>query len=96
MKTIKKHFKFVAITLSMFILLQGCTVYKSAPVTLEEAYKSQTKVKVKNKDNQALKFDRVTINNGTYYGAKEIGNIMTQIPLEKEHINKTQIKNKPL
>jgi len=96
MKTLKKQIKSFAVILSVLILFHGCTVYKSTSVTLDEAYKNQTKVKVKTNDNQTLKFNRIRVDNGTYYGVKEIGNKMTQTPLEKERINKIHVKNKPL
>ena len=51
-KTLKTHLKTVALIFATLILFQGCTVYKSVPSTLEEAYKSQTKVKIKTIDNQ--------------------------------------------
>ena len=46
-----KKFKTIALILSMLILLQGCTVYKSASVSLEQAALAQTKVKLETKSD---------------------------------------------
>ena len=58
MKTIKIHLKIVAFLISSMILLQGCTIYKSTTVTLDEAYKAHTKTKVFTTDNETLKFKK--------------------------------------
>jgi len=64
MKTLKKQFKSVALILSMLILFQGCTVYKSVPISLEQAVQNESKVKVETKDNRTMKFNRIGIENG--------------------------------
>ena len=68
MKTINIHLKIVAFLISLMILLQGCTVYKSTTVTLDEAYKSQTKAKVITTDNETIKFKRIDVIDGKYLG----------------------------
>jgi hypothetical protein len=94
MKTIKKHFKSVALILSMLILFQGCTVYKSANVSLEEAYNSQTKVKVKTKDNQTLKFKTLGFENGKYFGIKKIKGEIIKPHIDESNVEKIQLKDK--
>jgi PBP1b-binding outer membrane lipoprotein LpoB len=71
MKTIKTHLKAVAYVLTLLILFEGCTVYKSTPVTLKDAYKANTKVEVKTNDNQTQKYDRIEFEDGKYYGVKK-------------------------
>ena len=46
MKAIKIHLKAVALFFSILIFFQGCTVYKSTSVTLEEAVRADTKVRI--------------------------------------------------
>ena len=81
-----KKFKTIALILSMLILLQGCTVYKSASVSLEEAALVQTKVKLETKSGEKLKFIRIGVENGNYYGVKKVKG-------DKTPPNITQITN---
>jgi len=96
MKTIKIHLRIMAIFLSALMLLQGCTVYKSANVTLEEAVKSENRIKVKTKYNQTLKFKRIEVENGHYYGLKYIYGKMIKTQIVKENVEKIQLKDKTL
>jgi len=68
MKTSTRLLKVVALFFSVLILFQGCTVYKSTNVTLEEAVKADTKVRLKTKDHQTLKFKKIGIEDGKFYG----------------------------
>ena len=96
MKTIKEQFKSVALSLSMLILLQGCTVYKSASVTLDEASKSETKVKVVTKSNEKLKFKRIGVENGKYYGVRKVDGKMMKLILNTDTIKSIKEKDKTL
>ena len=86
MKTINKYLKVVTLFFATIILFQGCTVYKSANVTLDEASKSNTKFRVKTKDNQTLKFDRIEVTNNKIHGIKN--GEMRITPIEKDNIEK--------
>ena len=96
MKTLKKQFKSVALILSMLILLQGCTVYKSANVTLEEAVKADTKVRVRTNDHQTLKFKNIEVENGIYYGLMNFKNRWVKTQINEDNIEKLQVKDKRL
>ena len=55
MKTSTKHLKVVALIFSVVILFQSCvTVYKSGNVTLEEAVRADTKVRISTNDNKTI------------------------------------------
>ena len=97
MKTLKNHLKVVTLFFSVLILLQGCTVYKSSSVSLEQAEQNQSKVKVITKNNEKLKFKSIGIENGNYYGVK-ISNegVIENIPLDQDFINIINEKNKTL
>ena len=96
MKTLKNHLKVVALFLSVLILLQGCTVYKSSSVSLEQAEQNQSKVKVITKNNEKLKFMRIGIENGNYYGIKKKNGVIVNTPLDQDFINIINEKNKTL
>ena len=94
MKTINIHLKTVAFFISSMILLHGCTVYKSTNVTLNEAYKSQTKVKVLTSDNETFIFKRIDFVDGKYYGVSKKVDQLEAAPLDNNNVNSIRILNK--
>ena len=98
MKTIKIHLKIVAFLISLMILLQGCTVYKSTTASLEEVSKSQTKAKVLTTYNETLKFKRIDFIDGKYLGVisndMEINPKINFIPLDENNIQSIKVKDK--
>ena len=96
MKIIKAHLKIVALFFSVLILLQGCTVYKSANATLEEAVMSDTKVRIKTNDHQIQNFLRIGVENGNYYGLMYFKNTWVKTQINEDNIEKLQVKDKPL
>ena len=82
MKTLKNHLKVVALFFSVLILLQGCTVYKSSSVSLQQAAKSETKVIVKENNSKAIKFDRIEVVDGKYVGVKKFTEIFNNVTLD--------------
>ena len=94
MKTLKKQLKIVALFFSALILLQGCTVYKSANVTLEEASKAEIQARVKTNDNQTQKFKRIGFENGQYYGVKKINGDIIKTQINEQKIKRVQLKDK--
>jgi PBP1b-binding outer membrane lipoprotein LpoB len=96
MRAIKKQFKSVALILSMIILLQGCTAYKSVSISLEQAVQNESKVRVKTKSNERLKFKRIGKDEGQFYGVKKEKGEMTRIPLDSKFIDSIKEKDKTL
>lgn len=88
--------KKTTLLLIAFILFQGCTAYKSANVTLEDACKSQTKVKIKTNDNQTLKYLNITQIHQEYFGVKKVNGDLTNIPIQKDDIESVRIKDKTM
>ena len=84
----------MALFLSVLMLLQGCTVFRSASVSLEEAVRSETEVKVETYDNRTLKFDRIGNDGSGYYGEQKVKGVNQQIPLEENEVNVIRLKNK--
>ena len=82
--------------LLVLVLFQGCTVYKSANVTLDEATKSETVVKVKTNNNRTQKFKRIVLDNGHYYGIRSTYAKMNKIQIDTSKVEKIQLKDKTL
>ena len=93
MKTINTQIKVIAFVLSVLILFQGCTVYKSTSVTLEEAVQEQRKVQITTVDNQTLKFKRIVKRNGEYYGVKWLNDNTRDTKLFENDIEKSRLSN---
>ncbi|NNK83778.1 MAG: hypothetical protein HKO92_11695, partial [Flavobacteriaceae bacterium] len=72
MKRIKLNLKVVALFLATLILFQGCTVYKSANVSLNEAAQSNLKIKIIKNNGDKEKFSKVELwDDGQFYGRKK-------------------------
>ncbi len=80
----------------MLILFQGCTVYKAVPITLEQAVKNEEKVKVTTKSNKKLKFKRIGLEDGTYYGYKIQKGKILKTTLDLKTINNIKEKNRTM
>ena len=73
MKKLKTYFKPISYLLTFLILLQGCTVYKSSGVSLDEAFQAETKVRVEKKNGEKEKYLQIVVmDDGKYYGKKEV------------------------
>lgn len=96
MKTLKKQTKTFALFLSIIILLQGCTVYKSTSVSLDQAVKKEQKVKVVTKVKEKLKFKRIGFEEGKYYGVKKVKGEIVKVPLDQNFIDSIREKDKTL
>jgi len=94
MKTIKQHLKSVSIILSTLILLQGCTVYKSTPVSLEQASQIDASVRVITKNGEKLKYDRIIRDNDTYYAIKSERQSDVGIPIDVQQIKEINVQDK--
>ena len=94
MKKINKYLKVIAFFLSTLMLIQGCTVYRTTPVTLEEASKSNAKIRVRTVDKKNLKFDKIVISpDNEIYGHSEINKSTIITPIDKDNIEKIQLKD---
>ena len=96
MKTLKNHLKVVTLFLSVLILFQGCTVYKSSSVTLDEAVSADTRIRIKTNDNQTLKFKNVRVENEIYTGFMYKKSKWVKTDINEDNIDIVQVKNKTL
>ncbi len=94
MKTIKKQLKSIALVLSILIVFQGCTVYKSVPLSLEQAVQIESKVRVKTNGNEKFKFNRIGVEDGNYYGVKIRNSVFVKTPLDQNNIKTINEKDK--
>lgn len=96
MKKIKTQIKLIAFVLSVLILFQGCTVYKSTSISLEEAVQLKRKVQISTIDNQKIKFKRIVKSDGKYFGVKWLKENTKDIMVFENDVKKIKIENKTM
>jgi len=94
MKTLKKQIRTVSLLFVILIIIQSCTAYKIASVSLDHAAKTQNKVRIKTNSNNTLKFKKVDFEDGKYYGIKKVNGDVVKIPLEEINLSSIQLKDK--
>ncbi|TWO31445.1 hypothetical protein E1J38_013605 [Seonamhaeicola sediminis] len=99
MNSITKHLKLIAIILITPFLVQSCTIYKSANVSLEEAAKSESKTKIVKKDGKREKYSKVLLlDSGELYGVNWVNRKQTtdSIFIDAKTVKKVKLENKKL
>lgn len=94
MKTIKKQIRITALALALVILIHGCSIYKSTPVSLEQAAKEEIDAKVYIKSGENFKLKRIVLEDGKYYGVKKENGDIIKIPLNEQFIEKVKLEDK--
>ena len=86
----------IAFFFSALLFFQGCTVYRSANITLEEAAKKRTDVKITTHDNHVYTFSKVKFEEGEYYGYRNVSlknNGKYKVHVIEENVAKIQLKD---
>lgn len=96
MKTIKKQFRGIALTLALLVFFQSCKVYRSEAVTLEQASQEFKRVKIKTNTNEVLKFRGIKVEDNKFYGVKKVKRELVNIPLEDSAIKSVKIVNETM
>ena len=96
MKTLKKQIRPITLLLAFVMLFQGCTVYKSVPITIEQATKEEQQVKILTKNNVKLKFKRIVVENEKLYGVRKVDGINVKLVLDRNSIDTIRAKDKTL
>ncbi|QCE40641.1 hypothetical protein [Psychroserpens sp. NJDZ02] len=91
-----KTIKLMCVCLTMLIILQSCRVYHSKTVSLEEATASTQRVKIKTKENKILKFHKIILEEGQFYGVKIKGEDISKTLLNTEDLEQVRLHNKNL
>lgn len=86
----------LALLMSVIIIFQSCSVYKSKPVSLIEASKENIKVKVRTNTNMKMKFKRIEYDGVNFYGIQKENGELIKINLSQNEIKTVKLKNKGL
>lgn len=68
MRQIRSNLKWISVVLIFLISLQSCTVYHSSTASVEEAIRSENKVKIKSPDYETYNFVKLQKINDELYG----------------------------
>ncbi|MEW4924261.1 hypothetical protein [Algibacter sp. 2305UL17-15] len=86
-----KSFKLVSVLFSILICFHSCRVYHHKSVTLEEAVKTENRVKIKTIGNKTIKFKKIVFENNLYYGIRS--NKYGKLLLNEDELNKIRLYN---
>jgi len=96
MKILKKYFKLTALVLGILILLQSCRVYQHRSVSLKTAFQEGRRVKIKAKDQQVYKFDRIIFEKEFFYGIKKKRKKLLKMELNPNELESIRMHNKTM
>lgn len=86
MKTFYKKAPIASFFLFPLFILMGCSAYEKVPISLDEAVKVNTKVKVLTADHKKYKFRKIQKTDSTYYGLAEVRDQIIRVPIQKDKI----------
>lgn len=72
MNSKSKSLKFIALVLSVMVLVQGCLVYETTPTTVQTALKKGKPVKIISANSKTLKFKRIEKEDGQIFGVAHL------------------------
>ena len=78
------------------MVVQSCTVYKSTPITLEQAVQNESKVKIVTNRNQTFIYKKIVFDEGKYYGVERVKSKKISIPINEDLVKSIQMKNQVL
>lgn len=97
MKKIRKQIEHLVLLFASLILFQSCVVaYQGTNVSLEQAAKQESKVKVKTTSNEIYEFKHIIFEDGKFYGVQKKGSEMVKTPLEMNELSKVRLQDKTL
>jgi hypothetical protein len=94
MNSISKYLRPITHVLILSILLQSCAIYRSDPVSLDQAAQANTKTMVFLKDGKVEKFKHLTVDNNQYFGVRQVGRDFVTIPIDPDEVSYLRVKNK--
>lgn len=94
MKKLITILKPIVYLLTLIILFQGCAVYHSKGVTLDQAVHKGKKVELVTNQDEVIKFKRIESENGLFYGVTKVKKELVRIPINAEQVKTIRPKNK--
>ena len=86
--------KLACIALSLTFFIQSCSIYKTSPVTLNEAFTQERKTKIELNSGEKIILEKIEFTNNVYYGYAIIRNQTIRIPLNESEIKNIHVLDK--
>jgi len=86
--------KIICSILVLSLTLQGCTVYRKNPVTLQEASEQYAKVRITRIDGKKVRFVKITKIDSSYYGVKWVRGEKVRLPINPTDVSIIRVVNK--
>lgn len=90
----KTFIKTTVVYVSLFILLNSCSVYYKKEATFNEAYLSKKPVKLMTKDDRKVKLRKITYKDSSYYGVYYDNGNKIEFPMSPEKYKSLRIKDR--
>ena len=82
---------------ALLMIFQSCTVYKSTPITLDEASKANDRVRIYKNTGEEVDYLKVMMrNDGHYYGLKKKKGQVQNSLIDEDEIDSIKLKDKTL
>lgn len=78
------------------MLLQSCTVYKSVPISIDQAVQNQSEVKIHTLNHNTYRFTAIETIGGNYFGINKSAHEILRTPLNENQISTIKEKDKTL
>lgn len=91
MKKLRKKMRLVALFLSGLVLFQSCSTYK-APITLEQATRTEKPVKIITVDDESYKYSDIIFEDGKFFGIKDNPGENVKFPIDAEEVKAVMMK----
>jgi len=96
MKTLKKQSRLTAVFMVFVVFLQSCTIYKSVPISIDQAVKNQSEVKIHTLNHDTYRFTAIEDIDGNYFGINKSAHEILRTPLNENQISTIKEKDKTL
>lgn len=90
----KTFIKPTVVYVSLFILLNSCSVYYEKEVSFEEAYQSRKPARLITNENRKVKLKKIIYKDSTYYGISYYKKNKVEFPLSNETRKSLRLKDR--
>jgi hypothetical protein len=88
--------RLTAFFMVFIMLLQSCTIYKTAPISIDQAIQNQSEVKIHTLNNDTYRFTAIEDIDGNYFGINKSAHEILRTPLNENQISTIKEKDKTL
>ena len=93
---VKKKVQPIGLALIALVLFQGCRVYSKEHTTLDKAVDTRKRVKMITSNGQKLKYQKIVLDNGSYYGVQNVKGKDVRMRIEPASVESLHLHNKTM